>query len=240
MAAGADEGGQKLSRHWSTADRGCSTEQTWLSRREIARTRALIFSSGIKALEISRLANELHRPFATDSTTAGAGTSCAGIRWADVARLSPEDRRQQQLELSVPCCELYSLAARSLGSAVRASAQQRRALAERFAATTAPGLERRIAEARTLLAELSERTRAAADEADETSRHLALDQPLQVKHVIDAIDKMLRWLRRALWLVVEWLLVDFIWFVWFVVTMVRVVLGLGRGVLGGVRWLLWL
>ncbi|CRK36982.1 hypothetical protein BN1723_020611 [Verticillium longisporum] len=90
-------------------------------------------------------------------------------------------------------------------------------------------------------------TRAAADEADETSRDLAFGQRLKIKAVVDVIDKMLRrrrrrfrWVRRALWLGVEWGLVGIMWYVWFVVMILRVFVGFGKGVVGGVRWLLWL
>jgi hypothetical protein len=98
-----------------------------------------------------------------------------------------------------------------------------------------------------LIADLTAKTRKAADEADELSRDLAMGQRLKIKMVIDVIEKMgrrkrrrFRWVRRGLWLGVEWVLVGFMWYVWFVVMVLRVVLGVGRGVVGGVKWLLWL
>ncbi len=45
---------------------------------------------------------------------------------------------------------------------------------------------------------------------------------------------------RAGWLAVEWVLVGFMWYVWFVVMIARIFLGVGKGLLNGVRWLLWL
>ncbi|KAG6026275.1 hypothetical protein E4U41_001288, partial [Claviceps citrina] len=90
-------------------------------------------------------------------------------------------------------------------------------------------------------------SRRAGDLADETSRDLALGQPLRVKAVVDTMSKMLRrrrrrlrWVRRAVWLTVEWLLVGLMWYVWAMVMILRVLLGMGRGVVGSVRWLLWL
>ncbi|KAF3356027.1 Dual specificity protein kinase lkh1 [Verticillium dahliae VDG1] len=47
-------------------------------------------------------------------------------------------------------------------------------------------------------------------------------------------------MQRALWLGVEWGLVGIMWYVWFVVMILRVFVGFGKGVVGGVRWLLWL
>jgi len=65
--------------------------------------------------------------------------------------------------------------------------------------------------------------------------------------VVDVIEKMLRrrrrrfrWVRRGMWLGVEWVLVGFMWYVWFVVMMLRAVLGIGTGTIKAVRWLLWL
>lgn len=246
---GADETGRRQSRHWSIADKGCGTQQARISRREIARMRALILSSGVKAMEINRRAAELHKPFVNESLAMKGmpfGTSCSGVGWADIAKLCP-DRTQLRAQQAT-YCELYPLAASALGGAIQASGQRWQVSADRFTNKTSPELQRRIGDLRSrLVDDLSEMTRSAADEADETSRDLALGQPLKVKHVVDIIEKMLRrrrrrlrWVRRALWLTVEWLLVGFMWYVWFVVMILRVFLGMGKGVWRGVRWLLWL
>jgi hypothetical protein len=85
------------------------------------------------------------------------------------------------------------------------------------------------------------------DEADDVSRELVDKQTLDVKGVTDKIDKMMRrrrrrfrWARRGGWVLVEWALVGVMWYVWFMVVLARVVMGVGRGVVGGVRWLFWL
>ncbi|KAF4504338.1 hypothetical protein G6O67_008499 [Ophiocordyceps sinensis] len=245
----SDSADRRQSRHWSIVDLGHSTTKTQLSRREIARTRALILSSGIKALEISRRAKEMCEPFSSEASSANRAStevSRAGIEWADIARLSPE--RQQLHNHKVAFCELYPLAAKTLAAAIQASGQRWQASADRFTTRTSPDLQRRIGQVRSRLVDYdSEMTRKAANEADETSRDLALRQPLKVKHVTDTIDKMLRrrrrrlrWVRRALWLMVEWLLVGLMWYVWFVVMILRVVAGAAKGVWRSVRWLLWM
>jgi len=68
-----------------------------------------------------------------------------------------------------------------------------------------------------------------------------------VKRVVDGMEKMLRrrrrrfrWVRRAGWLAVEWVLVGFMWYVWFIVMITRILLGVGKGVGRAVKWLLWL
>ncbi|KAG6024003.1 hypothetical protein E4U41_001895, partial [Claviceps citrina] len=129
---GEDHVGSFRSRHWPVANRGTPTESTHLTRREIARMRALVLSTGVKAMEISRRAQEAQRPFCRDglspgaeaeAATAAASTSlgCANLNWADIAKLCPEapGRRgrgqgqgQGQDHVQVAFYELYALAGR--------------------------------------------------------------------------------------------------------------------------------
>ncbi|OAQ66990.1 hypothetical protein VFPPC_14416 [Pochonia chlamydosporia 170] len=243
-----DDGRSFKSRHWSIADKETPTEQTRLTRREIARMRALVLSTGVKAMEINRRAQEAHKPFRADSlavTGHAPGKSCANISWSDIAKFCPETAQQDR---GVQYYELYALAGQSLSTAIQASGRRWQASADHFTYRTSPQLQNRIGDVRSRIADdLSERSRKAADLADETNRDLALGQPLKVKVVVDIIEKMLRrrrrrlrWVRRALWLTVEWLLVGFMWYVWFMVMILRVFLGIGKGMWRGVRWLLWL
>ncbi len=98
-----------------------------------------------------------------------------------------------------------------------------------------------------LVDNLTPMTRQTSDDADEVSKDLVTGQTLKVKAVSDKIAKMLRrrrrrfrWLRRGGWVMVEWVLVGIMWYVWFMVMIIRVVLALGRGVVGSLRWLFWL
>ncbi|KHN96707.1 uncharacterized protein MAM_05263 [Metarhizium album ARSEF 1941] len=245
-----DDGRSFRSRHWSIADKACTpTEQTRLTRREIARMRALLLSTGVKAMEINRRAQEAPGPLCPDGSAAAgpsSGKSRANMAWADMAKICP--RVVQQSGRETTHHELYALAGRALGTAIQNSGRQWQASADQFAHRTSPRLQNRIGDVRSSIADnLSERSRQAADLADETNRDLALGQPLKVKIVVDIIEKMLRrrrrrlrWIRRALWLTVEWILVGFMWYVWFMVMILRVFLGMGKGVWNGVRWLLWL
>ncbi|KAF7559373.1 hypothetical protein G7046_g4777 [Stylonectria norvegica] len=220
-----DDRDRSNGRHWSITDRK-SDQRAQLSKREIARLRALILTSGIKAMEISRRAQAPEKRPSKDDAAAFPGASTRsnffGDPWGDIAK--------KGLEVSPP------------------SDQTWQASADRFASQTGPHLERRIWGVRSRIAhDLSGMTAEAADEADETSRDLALGQRLKVKHVVDVIDKMMRnrrrrfrWVRRGMWLAVEWVLVGFMWYVWFVVMLFRIAAGLGQGVWGGVKWLLWL
>jgi hypothetical protein len=240
-------------RHWSISDRSPSPHRVPISKREVARLKALILSSGIKAMEITRRAHEPRLVFATDRLSgpkfrpSAAGPADDPIfSWSEIAAFSTDPGTLQTC--AVAQTELYSLAARTLGASIQATGQTWQANADTFAGKTAPGLQRKVDSLRSRLAiDLTQMGRAAADEADETARDLALSQRLKIKRVVDVIEKMLRrrrrrfrWVRRALWLAVEWVLVGIMWYVWFVVMILRVFLGVGQGVVRGVRWLLWL
>ncbi|KAL6876699.1 hypothetical protein J3F83DRAFT_726730 [Trichoderma novae-zelandiae] len=244
--------GRLLGQHWSIADRGLPGSQMKLAKRDVARMRTLILSSGIKARELRRRANEQHIPFSEERLAHKEAylKEPGGIPWSDIARLTPEHARLtlQLHKQQVAACDMYPFAARTLAGAIQSWGQRWQSSADYFRDKTTQDLRTRVWEVRTHIADdLSELARKAADEADETSRDLMLGQPLKIKHVIDTMDKMLRtrrrrfrWLRRGLWLTVEWLLVGFMWYVWFMVMILRVFLGVGKGVLRGVKWLLWL
>ncbi|CAK7262437.1 hypothetical protein SEPCBS57363_000024 [Sporothrix epigloea] len=267
------------------------TNRGSLSRREIARLHAFVYSSAVLAKELVRRANEPKplvplwhdvgsnrnaqvQPFpkVLDQTATDAGEedghdedleatqdgSANGpiivrgahgetsLTWADIAAYAPDPTEMARRPIKQ--VEMYPLAAQVLGNAIQRSGASWQKSAEMFANAKVPDLRQRIANVRTRVAvDLSGLARQAADEADEVTHDLMAVQRLQVKRVGDSIEKMLRrrqrrfrWVRRAGWLTVEWLLVGLMWYVWFVVTLARIVLGFGRGVYAGVRWLLWL
>ncbi|KAK1984994.1 hypothetical protein LZ30DRAFT_585105 [Colletotrichum cereale] len=243
---GRPRSGSNRSRHWSISDRSPAPERAPMSKREVARLRALVLSSGIKAMEITRRANEPHHVFAERQTLSQNDVQVANIFWPEIAKLSPDPGSVRSK--AVPQTELYQVAAKALGGSIQCSGQEWQKTADLFVSDTVPALHRRVEDVRRRVAtDLSAMTRAAADEADETSRDLTLGQRLKIKHTLDVIEKMLRrrrrrfrWVRRAMWLAVEWVLVGFMWYVWFVVMILRVFLGVGQGVVGAVKWLLWL
>ncbi|KAK1965188.1 hypothetical protein LY78DRAFT_693624 [Colletotrichum sublineola] len=243
--AGRPRSGSNRSRHWSISDHSPAPERAPMSKREVARLRALVLSSGIKAMEITRRANEPHTVFADQQTLSQNDVQVANIFWPEIAKLSPDPG--SVLNKAVPQTELYQFAAKTLGSSIQCSGQEWQKSADLFVSDTVPALHRRVEDVRRRVAtDLSAMTRAAADEADETSRDLTLGQRLKIKHTVDVIETMLRrrrrrfrWVRRGMWLAVEWVLVGFMWYVWFVVMILRVFWGVGKGVVGAVKWLLW-
>jgi hypothetical protein len=241
--------GRSTSRHWSITGRSPSPARTKPSKREVARMRALILSSGITAVEINRRAQELHRPMGKTTLQKAQQDpkkTIGGIGWSEILQLTPECKELHEQE--VPACEVYPLASRVLGMTIQASGQRWQASADRFTTITSPELQRRTYALRSrVVDDLSQMTRQAADDSDEASKNLALGEPLKVKHVVDMMERLLRqrrrrfrWVRRALWLTVEWVLIGFMWYVWFVVMILRVGMSIGKGVLSCVKWLLWL
>ncbi|KAK3393862.1 hypothetical protein B0H63DRAFT_459412 [Podospora didyma] len=243
-------------RQWSIADRAgiLLPVRADVSKREIARLRAVLLSSGIHAMEMDRRAKE--RKLLTSPGRAGRGSNSGSsdnrtppFSWTDIVRHCPDPAtRHHLLTRPVAQTDLYPLAASILGSSIQTSANRFSAVSGTFTTETAPKLERRVEALRSKIAgQLTDLTQMAADEADEANQDLASGQRLKVKRVVDVIEKMLRrrrrrfrWVRRAGWLAVEWVLVGFMWYVWFVVMITRVLLGVGKGVGRAAKWLLWL
>jgi len=225
-------------RRWSVGAEPAAAE--WegdrVTRREVARVRALLLSSGVKAKEITRRANEL-RDF-----------NDAQGRFADVAEMARE--RENVAPAPVARAQEHRLAARVLEQDIGLSTRVWRASAQHFTDATVPALLRRIEGLKMHIEGpegLMRLGTTAADEADELSREVMSSQMLKTKALGEAIDTLMRrrrrrfrWLRRAGWMVVEWALVGVMWWVWLVVVLLRVGMGVAKGVLRGVRWLLWL
>lgn len=217
-------------RQWSISDREVPNNYGAVTRKEIARVRALLLSSGIKAREISRRAAE------TVDLQENEG------HYSDIAKLAKEKLNP------VPNSQQHIIAARILSSDIQLSSRMWQATADKFYNTTVSSLLERADLLHSKVADnLTPMVRSAADEADSVSRNILTSQSLQIKRIIDTMDNMMRrrrrrfrWLRRGGWVLVEWALVGVMWFAWFLVVLVRIVMGLGKGVVGSFRWLFWL
>ncbi|TGJ88303.1 hypothetical protein E0Z10_g476 [Xylaria hypoxylon] len=224
-------------RNWIIPDRTSLSQHTPISRREVARLRALILCSGIKAMEISRRANEPRLLFGPDMKT-------ASLPWTEINRFVPD----KELNLRLPQTEIFSATTRILSQSINRSIEVFEKSASGFSTNAAPRLQQRVDALHNRVAlDLMDMTRRAADEADDVSHNIVDYQRLKVKNAVDTMDKMLRrrrrrfrWVRRAGWLAVEWVLVGFMWYVWFIVMITRIILGVGQGAVSVVRWLLWI
>ncbi|OCL00883.1 uncharacterized protein K441DRAFT_650399 [Cenococcum geophilum 1.58] len=219
-------------RHWSITDRTspsrpATSSATAITKADIARIRALLLCSGIKAREIDRRAHATRNPppafLRRAARTAGA-------------KLYPVSKKEEHV-----------LAARILVSDLERSAEQLQDAAERFRSQTCGALESRIGVLRVKVEdELFPRVRESGDKALAIASEVAGTAPLLVKGVADKVDAMMRmrrrrmrWVRRIGWMLVEWVLLAVMWWVWFVVVLVRLARGVVVGLIRGIRWFLW-
>lgn len=215
-------------RQWSISDRGLSSVSGTVDKRDIARVRALLLSSGVKANEIARRAEEI-----PDKPTPFL-QGLQGMFKGPVPRLP---RSQEPL-----------LAARMLISSIETSTKRLRDDADHFIHTTIEEFYDQIrAIDQRVTYELIPHVRNSADDADTFSTELTTTHTLAVKQLNDSVDYILRRRRRRLrygrkigWAVLEWTLLGVMWIVWLVVVFVRLVRGTVGGLVGGLRWLFWL
>ena len=215
-------------RQWSISDRGVSTIHGTVNKRDVARVRALLLSSGVKANEIARRAEEVPTKFAPFLQ------ELEGLFKGSIPHVP---RSQEPL-----------LAARILKGNIETSTQKVRDDAEHFSHTTIEELHDQIKVIdEHVNVELTPLVRASADEADAFSTELTTTHTLAIKQLNDSIDYILRkrrrkfrCMRRLGWVTVEWTLLGVMWMVWLAVVIVRLVRGSVGAFVKGLKWLLWL
>lgn len=215
-------------RQWSISDRGVSTVRGTVNKRDIARVRALLLSSGVKANEISRRAEE------APEKPAPFLQRLEGMFKGPIPHVS---RSQEPL-----------VAARIVISNIETNTQRLRDDAEQFSHTTIEKLHDQInAIDEHVTHKLTPLVRNSADDADAFSTELTTTHTLAIKQLNDSINtvlrrrrRRLRYLRRIGWATVEWTLLGIMWMVWLVVVIVRLVRGTLAGLIKGLRWLFWL
>jgi len=212
-------------RQWSISDRKVSSSDQFPTKHETAHIRALLLSSGIKAKEICRRANEVRTP-------------------------SPgflENITDKPLPL-VPRAQEHVLASRLLIHKIERVHKEIEDAKERFAGHTVTELHERIRLVdERIQNQLTPLVRACADEADAFCTELTTTQTLAVKQLNDSVHHIMRrrrrrlkWIRRAGYVLLEWTLLGIMWWAWLVVVIIRLARGGVGGIVGGVRWLLWL
>ncbi len=215
-------------RHWSISDRGVSTVRGTVNKRDIARVRALLLSSGAKANEIARRAEEVpEKP----------GHLLSELEGLVKGQLPHVPRSQEAL-----------LAARILISNIETNTQRLRDEADHFAHTTIEKLHDQIkAIDEHVTYKLTPLVRTSADDADAFSTDLTTTHTLAIKRLNDEVNlilrrrrRRLRYVRRIGWATVEWTLLGIMWVVWFVVVIIRLVRCTVGGLVQALRWLFWL
>ncbi|KAL8996924.1 MAG: hypothetical protein Q9169_003683 [Polycauliona sp. 2 TL-2023] len=220
-------------RQWSISDRSVSNTRTGIvTKRDIARVRALLLSSGIKANEIARQADTVKDPPFLPQLRE------IHQRWGNEKKSIPRVPRQQE----------HLLTAKLIVQDIDESNQRLREAAEHYSDKTIEELHQQIKDLDAYVSQdLVPAVRGSADDADDLSTELTTTQTLAVKRVNDAVELVLRrrrrkmrWIRRGGYVVLEWMLLAIMWAVWMVVVAVRLVRGVIGGAFGVVRWLLWL
>ncbi|KAI4195576.1 MAG: hypothetical protein LQ346_003398 [Caloplaca aetnensis] len=217
-------------REWSISDRSVSnTRSGTVTKRDIARVRALLLSSGIKANEISRQAHAIDDP-------------------PFLAPLRELHQRSEKPIQRVPRAQEHLLTAKLTIAEIDSMNQKLRDQAEEFSKDTIDSLHQRFKDLDARVSgTLVPQVRASADDADALSIELTNTHTLSVKRISESVEALLRrrrrrgrWVRRGGWVVVEWTVLGLLWCVWLVVVVLRFVRGVVRAALGTVRWLFWL
>jgi hypothetical protein len=215
-------------RQWCISDRSVSALRGAVTKRDIARTEALLLSSGVKANEISR------RGQAIDDLPPVA------------LRNLPQSLQAQSLR--VPRSQEHMFAARILIENIGFAHQRLRDAAEEFSNTGVNKLHNqlRVLDER-LTCQLTPTVRGFADEADALSAELATTHTLKFKQVNDSIEILLRrrrrrfrWIRRGGYVLLEWTLLGIMWWAWLIVVMVRLARCTIGAFTGSLRWIFWM
>ena len=214
-------------RHWSISDQP-QESRTSVNRREIARMETLFLSSGIKAKEIT------HR-----ALTARRELPDFLVKAAEIAntRLYPVARKEEHV-----------LAARMLSTHLEKTTKEIENGIQRFHDSDVQSLRTELQDVRIKIAdELTPLVFNKADEADSFTAELTSRHTLDIKQLNDYVELMkrrrrrrLRWLRRAGFTLLEWMLLGFMWWVWLIVVVIRSIRTVVMGVVNVARWIVWL
>lgn len=222
-------------RHWSISDRPRSRSpyppptatKASVSRSDIARVKALLLSSGIKAAEIQRRAYSIRNP-PPKFLRLAAESSNASLR-------------------PVPRKEEHVLAARMLTNALENESVALQEDMRRFKTDTVDALRKDIVEMKDVVESCVERARNEGDESVRFGAEITGQRTIEVRRVVDALEKLararrrrLRWIRRVGFGLVEWGVVMVMWWIWLLVIVWKAIWGTVKGLGRTVRWVLWL
>ncbi|KAL8726804.1 MAG: hypothetical protein Q9166_006486 [cf. Caloplaca sp. 2 TL-2023] len=167
-------------RQWSISDRSVSNTRTGtVTKRDIARVRALLLSSGIKANEIARQANTVDDPPFVPQLRE------IHQRWGDKSKSIPR----------VPRAQEHLLTAKLIVQEIDSTNQRLRDAAEVYSSQTVEDLHQQFKDLDAYISNnLVPAVRGSADDADNLSTELTTTHTLAVKRVNDAVE--LVWRRR--------------------------------------------
>ena len=225
----ANRDGSPAKRHWSIADqsqRHLDAGQR-VSRKDVARVRALFISSGIKAHALCNRAASVSDPM-------------PAFLKAAIETSGEEVGQVCHSEEFVAATKLWT-------KVIDTSLKSSQKALDTFRQGQAAQMRHRIDELRQKCGEqLTMKVQDTTDGADSFTYDLNTHQTLAVKQVNDAIDDMVRRRRRKLRMVkrigftlLEWLVLGVMWWLWFVVVVFKVFQNSVMGIVRGVKWVLW-
>lgn len=234
-------------RHWSISDPKANPLSRTQSKQEIEvslvessktelnRIKALLMCTGIKARGLALRAESIPPEPTLFLANAAKAAGIQNFRRVKI-------REEHVLAAKILCKGLENETS-ALQSAVHSfQAQKIKTLHERLEA-----LRLTVAGNNDDKPGLSKTVHDIADDADDFTAQLTNKYPLEIKGLVDRIDGMmrvrrrrLRWLRRAGWASLEWIVLGVMWWVWLVVVVIRTVGRVFWAIGRGVRWVLWI
>jgi hypothetical protein len=219
-------------RQWSISDKPISSSSVktttgTITAAEVSRLRALLLCSGIKAAELVRRAETPASPPPDFLIEAAMDANVP---------LNP-----------VPDIKVHRTAADLIITTLDKNSAVIHHSAEAFRATTVADLRTSLTDLRTKVTDRIERARLAGDDAVGFGALVTGQKTIEVQQVVIALDKFrrkrgrrLRFIRRVMFGLLEWGVTLFLWWVWLLVSIVKI---FWRVFMGGVkvaRWALWL
>jgi hypothetical protein len=219
------------SRHWSISDanvrRASGAHQynaiSAISHADIARVRALLICTGVKAATLARRSQGLDASPPVLSETSG---------------------KVLQFPMGG---EAISATARGLITTLDKESLDLHESARIFRTKTVIPLHDTLRELRIVVGECVERARTAGDEAVGFGALVTGQKTIEVRRVLDQMEKFrrkrrrrLRWIRRVGFGMLEWGVLLIMWQVWLVVIIFKTIFGIIRGTVRFGRWALWL
>ncbi|WEW59291.1 hypothetical protein PRK78_004760 [Emydomyces testavorans] len=222
----------ETTRNWSLSSRSIPkySHSYNIDKGEIIRVRAHLLSTGVKAQEICHHANAV--PSASAFNPLCANTS------NNLNSPIPYMRSQETAIAST----------KRLTSAVDDGVHQIQNSISKFTSSDLPQLTSDLDYLdRLITSTLTARLREVSNKADHLNGQLATTGTLTIKQLNDAVDKGIRkrkrrfrWVSRLGYVLLEWVLVGVMWWVWTIVMLWKLLRGIWRGTVSGVRWILWL
>ncbi|KAE8551726.1 hypothetical protein EYB25_005616 [Talaromyces marneffei] len=220
---------------WSLSDRSIPTlnDTTLLQKREVLRCQALLLTSGVKASEIFQRYEKSRDPSITPPP-----------QFLIESLVDPK----APIPHTLPRIDEFNYAARNLLERLETTKTGLNKSMYLFSKSTLLPLEKEIDTLEDFINNhLTPRVRAAALEAESLSTQLNTTSTLEIKQLSETLDKglrkrnrRLRSIRRIGFSLLEWTLVGVMWWLWLIVMVFKVIRGVGKGVVKGVRWILWL